>query len=208
VGFYEGRKAHIVKNSILLLCMLVIAGCATSSNPGTDQLGTRQIHANAVLHQGPEVAAVLVHPSGKKSLGEEWLVLATEVTAARGGGAVVIYREEISLRTPDGHRLPLISQGDFRGNYPKFKIPVERTLAYLPLLDRYEFSRVVPCERWFLTAPPQLLAFDDIPLSSSQICSGPLVFKVPGAVQPGRWRLIIELEESRVDIPFELYTDE
>jgi hypothetical protein len=25
---------------------------------------------------------------------------------------------------------------------------------------------------------------------------------VPGGVQPGRWRLVIELEESRADIPF------
>jgi hypothetical protein len=27
-------------------------------------------------------------------------------------------------------------------------------------------------------------------------------------VQPGRWRLLIDLQESRVDIPFELFSDE
>lgn len=36
-----------------------------------------------------------------------------------------------------------------------------------------------------------------------------MVFAVPNGVQPGRWRLIIDLEESRADIPFELEsTDE
>jgi len=40
------------------------------------------------------------------------------------------------------------------------------------------------------------------------LCSGPLVFKVPGGIQPGRWRLIIEQEESRVDVPFELEAEE
>ena len=90
----------------------------------------------------------------------------------------------------------------------RLQIPVERTLANLPLLDRYKLSRDVPCEQWFFAAPPRMIAFDEIPLSSSQICSGPLIFKVPGGIQPGRWRLIIELEESRADIPFMLELDQ
>jgi hypothetical protein len=197
-----------MKTFASILGLLVFVGCATSSTADIDQRGSRQIQANAVLHQGPQVAAVLVHPSGKKSLGEEWLVLAAEVTAAQGAGAVLVLRDDISLRTPDGRRLALITQDDFRGNYPRFKIPVERTLAYLPLLDRYAFSREVPCNRWFLVAPPRLQAFDELPLSVSQICSGPLIFRVSGGVQPGRWRLMIELEESTADIPFELHVDE
>lgn len=197
-----------MKSSAAILGLLVFTGCATSSTPDSDEQGSRRIQANAVLHQGPEVAAMLVHPSGKKSLGEEWLVLAAEVTGARDGGGVIVNRDAISLRTPDGRRLPLISQDEFRSNYPRFMIPVERTLAYLPLLDRHAFSREVPCSRWFLVSPPALQAFDEVPLSSSQICSGPLVFRVPGGVQPGRWRLIIELQESRADVSFTLELDD
>ncbi len=39
-------------------------------------------------------------------------------------------------------------------------------------------------------------------MNSSETFLGPLIFSVPGGVQPGRWRLVIELEESRPDIPF------
>jgi len=60
------------------------------------------------------------------------------------------------------------------------------------------------CDRWFLQGPFGGFAYDEVPVSTFQLCSGPLVFKVSGGVQPGRWRLVIELEESRVDIPFEL----
>jgi hypothetical protein len=102
----------------------------------------------------------------------------------------------------------VVGQNEFRNTYPRLSIPVDRALAYLPLLDRYAFSREVPCNRWFLVAPPGLQAFDQVPLSGSQICSGPLIFAVPGAVQPGRWRLMVELEESTADIPFELELDE
>ncbi len=170
--------------------------------------GTREITRFAVLHEGPEIAAIVAHPSGKRSLGEEWLALAIELTCTRGSGPVVVRRSDISLRSPDGRRLRPVSQDEFRRNYPRLQIPTQRALANLPLLDRYKPGRDVPCTRWFIVVPPGMITFDEIPLSSSQICSGPLVFKVPGGIQPGRWRLIIELEESRADIPFELTLEE
>jgi len=197
-----------MKYSALLLAFLVTTACTSSGGLQTTGPGTHEITRFAVLHEGPEIAAIVAHPSGKRSLGEEWLTLAVEVTGTQGSKPVVIERSDISVRTPDGRRLTPISQNEFRGNYPRLKIPVERTLANLPLLDRYKLSRDVPCNQWFLTAPPGTITFDEIPLSSSQICSGALIFKVPGDIQPGRWRLIIELVESRADIPFMLELDQ
>ena len=208
VGFYGGRKARIVKNSILLLGILVMAACASSSGLYDDQTGTREVTRFAVLHEGPEIAAIVARSSGERSVGGEWLVLAVELTAEQGSGPFVIERSDIRVRAPDGRRLTVISQNQFRENYPRLQIPTGRTLANLPLLDRYKLSRNAPCEQWFLAAPPEMIAFDEISISSSQICSGPLIFKVPGGIQPGRWRLIIELEESRADIPFMLELDE
>ncbi len=60
------------------------------------------------------------------------------------------------------------------------------------------------CDRWFLEEPVGGFAQDEIAISTFEECWGPLVFKVTGGVQPGRWRLVIELEESTADIPFEL----
>jgi hypothetical protein len=191
-----------MKFSTLLLGILVIAACASSTGPYDDQIGTREITRFAVLHEGPEVAAIVARSSGEKSVGAEWLVLAVELTATRGSGPVVVKRGDITVRTPDGRRLTPVSQNEFRANYPRLQIPVQRTLANLPLLDRYKLSRDAPCDQWFFAAPPGVLTFDEIPISSSQICSGPLVFKVSGGIQPGRWRLIIELVESTADIPF------
>ena len=217
VASCEERKAHTVKYSTLLLGVLVTAACASSTGPQSVDPGTQEITRLMVLHEGPEISALVAHPSGKRSLGEEWLTLGVELTGELGSGPVVVRRSDITVRTPNGRRLTPISQNEFRKNYPRLKIPVERTLANLPLLDRYKLSRDVPCDQWFFAAPPEyfnsdevpiILTYDEIPLSSSQICSGPLVFKVPGGIQPGRWRLIIELEESRADIPFELELDE
>jgi hypothetical protein len=73
----------------------------------------------------------------------------------------------------------------------------------LPVLARYDTSRM-PCDRWFLADPFAGFAYDQVYVNTFQVCSGPLVFRDPGGVQPGRWRLLIELEESTIDLPFEL----
>jgi hypothetical protein len=193
-----------VKYLTVLLGIMVIAACASSTGTSDDRTGTREVTRFVVLHEGPELAATVARSSGKRSIGEEWLVLAAELTATEGAGPFVVKRSDITVRSPDGRRFMAVSQNEFRENYPRLQIPTERTLANLPLLDRYKLSRNVPCTQWFFAAPPEMLSFDEIPISSSQICSGPLIFSVPGGVQPGRWRLIIELQESRADIPFTL----
>jgi hypothetical protein len=207
VGFYEPRKASTLKNSIFLILILVTTACASSTGTYDAQTGTREVTRFAVLHEGPEIAAIVARSSGGRSVGEEWLVLAVELTAMEGTGPVVVTRDEITVRTPDGRRLTVASQNEFRQNYPRLQIPTERTLANLPLLDRYKLSRDAPCSQWFFAVPPEVLTFDEIPISSSQICSGPLIFAVPGGIQPGRWRLIVELQESRADIPFMIEID-
>jgi hypothetical protein len=196
-----------MKLSILLLGLLAITGCATTSEPNATDPGTHVIHRNAVLHEGPELVAVVAYLQGKNSVAEDRLILAVEFTSPRGSGPNVVSRSDISVRTPEGRRLALISQDEFRRSSARIRIPVERTLDFLPLLYRYQPSRQ-PCDRWFLVPPPGNIAFDEIPINSSQTCSGPLVFNVPGGVQPGRWRLVIELEESRANIPFVLETED
>jgi len=191
------------KLSIALLGLLFIIGCETYSVPDPNNPATRQIARNAVLYEGPELVAVVGFPQAQRSLGDEWLILAVELTSPRGSKAVVINRSAISLRTPDGRRLTLISKNEFRRRYLKLRIPVERALRTLPLLYRYEQGRE-PCGRWFFETNTGEVAFDELTVSSFQACAGPLLFNVPGGVQPGRWRLVIDLEESRANIPFVL----
>jgi hypothetical protein len=184
-----------------LLGLLVVAACATSPAPNSSDPGILVIHSNAVLYRGPELVATVVYGQGKRSVAEEWLTLAVELTSPDGSGPTVVRRSNISLYAPDGQRLPLASQEEFFRNLAVLRIPLELTLNYLPLLNRYEPGRI-PGDRWFFAISATSVGFDEIPISSSQQFSGPLVFSVPGGVQPGRWRLVFDLEESRANIPF------
>ena len=189
------------------MILLLIAGCATSSGPSTTEPGTREVSRYAVIHEGPELAVGLGFYQATRSIGDEWLIVAVELTASAGGGRVIVNHSDISVISPDGRRLVLVSQEEFRENYGAVRVAVERALRSLPILGRYDRSQM-PCDRWFLVGPFGGFAYDEVPVNTFQLCSGPLVFKVVGGIQPGRWRLIIELEESRVDIPFELENEE
>jgi len=201
VGSFGRRTDQILKIATLLLALPLVVGCATSPAPDVSNPGTHQIDRNAVLYEGPELVAVVGYLGAQRSLGDQWLILSAELTSPRGGGPTVIDRSSVSVRTPDGRRLALVSKDEFRRRYARLQIPTERALAVLPLLYRYEQDRL-PCGRWFLAERTGEIAFDEITVSAFQACSGPLLFEVPGGVQPGRWRLVIELEESRADIPF------
>jgi hypothetical protein len=193
----------ITKKLCVFLSLLVVSGCATTSGPDTTEPGIRDVSRYAVVHEGPELAVALGFFQATRMIGDEWLVVAVELTASSSGGRTVVNRGDISAITPDGRRLALVSQEEFRENYGAFRIAMERALRSLPILARYDRSEF-PCDRWFLADPFGGFAYEEVPVNTFQLCWGPLVFRVRGGIQPGRWRLIIELEESRVDIPFEL----
>ena len=196
----------IMMRRSILLTLILLAGCATSSGPGTTEPGTREVSRYAVIQEGPELAVALGFHDASRSLGEEWLILAVELTAADGSGRAIVNRSDISVISPDGRRLALVSQEEFRERYGEFRVALERALRSLPILGRYDRSQM-PCDRWFLVGPFGGFAYEEVPVNTFQLCSGPLVFKVIGGIQPGRWRLIIEQEESRVDVPFELFEE-
>ena len=189
--------------TILLLALTVVA-CSTTVDVAP---GVRQRGEGVFIYQGPEVEAIVRTHQAERDLAQEWLVLALQIRATSGVGIVSIERSAISVRTPDGRRLPLISQDDFRTHYGEFYVSVRRALLATPPEAPWDRS-LRRCDSWFLVPPTTGFATDEVFLDSFEYCFGPLVFRVSGGIQPGRWRLVIDLEESRVDVPFEVEVDE
>jgi hypothetical protein len=195
-----------MRTVISFVGLLLLAACTATSSRNAD-LGTRELSRYVVLHRGIELDVAVGFRQASQGLGDELLILAVEFKSASRSGPTTVSRADISVFTPDGRRLVLIDQTEFRKIYGRIRVAVERSLDALPILGRYETSQM-PCDRWFLADPFGGFASQEIPINAFQVCSGPLVFRVPNGVQPGRWRLIIELEESRVDIPFEVYAED
>jgi len=187
----------------LLPTLLLVAFSSCATSPATVEEGTRRLSRYSVAYEGPEIEVVVRTSQGQHDIGAEWLILVAHLKGAHSGGITKISRKDISVRTPDGRRLPIITQAQFREVYSEIHSRVRRAVASSAPLSTYG-GGLRPCDRWFLTEPTGGFAQDEIAISTFDECWGPLVFEVTGGVQPGRWRLLIELEESTADIPFEL----
>ncbi len=179
---------------------LVAGACTTDVDMGN---GIRRRGDHLFFYDGPELEATLGTHETTRSLGENWLVLAVFLRAASGAGSLSIERKAVAVMSPDGHRLPLVTQDEFRAAYPQIYTRVRRAEFPSPSAGS-PTAPLQTCDRWFFVEIGEGFATDKLYLTSFMQCSGPLVFSVPQGVQPGRWRLIIDLEESRVDIPFEV----
>lgn len=135
-----------------------------------------------------------------RHLGERWLVV--EVRLESRSGPLQLNRADISVRDPRGNRLPLISRQEFQASYPQFR---SAFLDYeTEVKDPWTEETPFPQCGWFFVHPSRGPSQESIYLNSQRDCFGPLVFQVPGGVQPGRWVLMIDLEEDDVRIPFQL----
>jgi len=192
------------KTLMMLLIVALLGGACTTSVEVAD--GVRQRGDNIFIYEGPEIEAVVGTYQADRSLGENWLVLTIQLRATPGVGVVTVERSAISARTPDGRHLALLSQDDFRTNYGEIRSRARRAELSAPTNDPWDRG-ISRCDRWLFAAPTAGFSTDELHLDSFEYCWGPLIFHAPRGIQPGRWHLIVELEESTADIPFEVEVD-
>ncbi len=197
------RSRHLTSVVVLSLTL----ACTTSTptgDPGVTREGRWRI-----WHTGPGCSVEVGFLWTDRHLGDEWLVLTVGIAGA--GGPTPVTRDGISLYTPRDHLLKPLDQSDFRSVYGNLRMGLDRINAWQGPSPRFMSSRR-SCGRWFITPPfPEEAGWLGEPLPSDTLyparqvaCGGPLVFNVPGGVQPGRWVLVIELEEGEARVPFEI----
>ena len=108
--------------------------------------------------------------------------------------------------TPDGRRIPLPTQKEFIAAYPETQSLMRRAAIARQPLEATRGGRR-PCYLDFLRLPGTAgTTRKAIWINDLELCVGMLAFPIRGGVQAGRWRLVIELEESNLEVPFYLGT--
>jgi hypothetical protein len=155
-----------------------------------------------VWYTSPDLRAELVYHWAAGHLGDEWMVLKLAV-AGGSRGVTPVARENVRLRAPDGVLFDLPTQAEFQGVRGSMSMAFRQENVWGPPASRFVGS-LRRVEDWFFSPRGQTSHRETIYPSSFQYCSGPLVFQIPGGVQAGTWKLIIDLEEMRAEIPFVL----
>jgi hypothetical protein len=179
--------------------MITLASCI-SATP-TETPGVDRVSRTVLRYTGPEVEAVVSYRAASLRLGEEWLFLDVAVTGA-GHASIELKRGKIAIRTPNGEVVPLTTQVEFGQAYSQLAAALARADVASEPLDY--FTSRTPKSLDFLVAPGTGIAFDSVWVNDLEVASGRLCFFVPGGVQAGPYELRIDLQESKVRIPFRL----
>ncbi len=182
-----------------ILMIAIAAGCGSAIPTGTP--GVERVGRTVLRYAGPEVEVILSYRVAGARPGEEWLFLDVAITGA-GHTAVEVQRGRIAVRVPGGDAIPLATQKEFGEAYPRLAAALARADVASEPIDY--FAGRAPKSLDFLVAPGFGIAFDSVWVNDREVATGRLCFFVPGGVQDGPYELRIDLQESKVRIPFRL----
>jgi len=195
-----GLQKKVLGMAVVAITAAGMAAC-TSSRP-TNASGVSEVGEYIKRYEGPELEMVLGYRYAASELGDEWLILESNFTAAHGG-VTKIDRSKVFVRTPAGDRVPMATQQELGEAFGALRSSLRQASITRDPLDYFPPDRE-ECEAGFFTAPGEGIAYDELTLNDRRVCQGRLFFKVPGGVQAGRWTFGIDLQESEVRIPFTL----
>ena len=184
-----------------------IAACGSSSSDSSKAAGpakpsVTQVGRTQVRTVGADLEGVVSYKFADSSLGDEWLIIDVALTGERAA-SIEVKLSDVSVRTPDGRRIPLPTQKEFIDAYPQLQSTLRRAAVASEPLEATRGGKR-QCDLNFLRLPGTGSTRDAIWINQRELCVGMLAFPVAGGIQPGRWKLIVELEESSLEIPFDL----
>lgn len=177
------------------------AGAAPAKSP------VKRLGKTVVQHQDETVKAVLSWRYANQTFEKEpWLLL--ELAFAADVKPVELNREDVSLLTPAGERLPLPGQKrlgeglDVRWAEQKASVARDPITGYFPNQRR---EQRIP----FFTYPGGPVVLDEIGGGPTYLTRGDLYFETPsGTWKPGRYTLVLENKKMKVELPFHLPADD
>ncbi|HYN42294.1 MAG TPA: hypothetical protein VE129_10985 [Thermoanaerobaculia bacterium] len=185
---------------IALFAIVAVAGGAVGAPADSP---VKRLGKTVVQHKDSNVRAVLSWRYANQTFEKEpWLLL--ELAFAAEGRAVDLNREDVSLLTPAGEKLPLPGQKrlgegiDVRWVQQKASVSRDPITGYFP---NQRLEQRIP----FFTYPGGPVVLDEIGGGPTMLSRGDIFFESPvGAWKPGRYTLVLKNKKMDVELPFSL----
>ena len=195
------------RQSIMIFASAAVAAFAGGAFAAPAESPVKRLGKTVVQHKDSNVKAVLSWRYANQTFEKEpWLLL--ELAFAAEGGAVDLNREDVSLLTPGGERLPLPGQKrlgegmDVRWVEQKASVARDPITGYFP---NQRLEQRIP----FFTVPGGPVVQDEIGGGYTMLSRGDLFFESPaGAWKPGRYTLVLKNKQMNVELPFTLPADD
>jgi hypothetical protein len=153
--------------------------------------------------------ATMGYRMAQSQVGEEWILLQAGVTLRRPAKTYTIKREHFWVTTPDGKKVPLATQGEYRAGMSAITTLNLRAKVNPDSINYFPVDASRGCAlNFFADDRSRNLAFDQTDLSWDRACLGRLYFKIPGGLQTGQHWLHIQFANSSLQVPFRILTKE
>jgi hypothetical protein len=181
------------------LCLATPGGADIDGGPNVKRLG-----ATVMRWKDDTLQAVVGYKHAQLHLDKKWILLDVFLTAS-GAKAVEIWREDVSLLTPDGTRIPLPSQRHMAHGIPDVRrmlneanVQKDPLGGYFPSADREE-------RLGFFAIPGEEIVFEKVTVNWRTLAFGHIFFPSPkDRWAPGIYTLVIENRDVHVRLPLTL----
>ena len=195
--------AHGPLVMLTLTALLAVCGPASSTQgASTADKTIDQLGKTIVQYRSSLVEVLVSYRFANESVGDDWMILDVAITSVQAQ-AIEVRSDSVSIRTPDGRKIPLPPYSEFIAAYPEFQSAARRAAVASEPLD-FTLAGRRPCDLGFQPLPGTVTALKSVYVNVRKICQSLLFFPVQGGIQPGKWEFIIEFEEFDARVPFEI----
>ena len=207
----------LVTAGLLALCPLVAPIAAQDKkdkqapkinvpDPGVPEIATIEgAYVRAAYNN--EGYVILGYRTANQSVGDEWMLLEMGTTVLDGVSNQKLVREDVSLDTPDGAKIPLPTVEEYRKvdlrALDRRASVVRDSINYFPPMAS-QACRI----GFFSEVGSPAMSWEQVELSNQRACLGRLYFKVPGGIKYGQHWLNVKFDKSLVRVPFRILTKE
>ena len=130
------------------------------------------------------------------SVGEPWMLLDVGMTLRNNVPDYKLTRDAVSLDTPDGQKIPMPSNEEFR----KANLSaLERRSQFTN--DSIDYFPPLASQACWIGR-----SWDGAELSPTRGCRGQLFFPIPGGIRYGQYWLNVKFEKSLIRVPLRIMT--
>ena len=206
--------------SVTSLAIMITAGGLVATGHGQDkpqlqlpQPGVPQIMtlegAFVRASYNNEGYVIVGYQLANRSVGEPLMLLEVGMTLRDGVRRYNLKRDSVSLETPDGATIPLLSAEEYRKVESAAQALQNRQKVQRDSINYFPPGAHQACRLgFFADLGSPAMAWDEVELDPTRACLGRLYFQVPKGIAYGQYWLNVKFAGSLVRVPFRILTQD
>lgn len=173
-------------------------------DPGVPQVMTIEGKFVRAVYNN-EAYAIIGYQVSNRSIGDEHMMLDLGTTLRDNVPEYELKREALSVSTPDGKTIPLMSVEDYRK--ADLRALESRARVQRDSINYFPPMATQACRIGFFSEPGSpAMSWDSVAVSNRRACVGRLFFTIPGGITYGQYFLNVKFAQSELRVPFRILT--